>query len=224
MRVVLVAFLAGLLFCSSAEAQTDQEVSIEVLQEERDLLFEVANAAAIQLSELQSTVAELGANSPSATEVFNQYNQSQIDHYKYEQDLREHTINVLFWQLFAGWVILILVLGVTGLGIYLSYQEVIGSLGKPNGNNKILEDEELQSTLKNASASEKTELILSLQKIQITSAVTGVVILVLSLGFLYLFVDRVLSLNPLNLSEAESALASSDNSEFEDPESTEPDE
>ena len=45
-----------------------------------------------------------------------------------------------------------------------------------------------------------TQLELSLAKFQITSAITGVAILVISLAFLYLFVDRVFEIDPQDLS------------------------
>lgn len=204
MRLTITTFLMAILFNSVALAQTEPNDSLEAITAERNLYLEAANGAAAKATELQLQVYELTVNDPSATQVINQYNQAQIDHYKYEQDLREHAVAVLNWQLWAGWLILLLVFGVASLGIFLSYQEVIGGLRKSKKDDELVKNKELQAALANASASEKTELILSLQKIQVTSAITGVVILVLSLGFLYLFVDRVFSLNPTNLSETES--------------------
>ncbi|MCK0097743.1 hypothetical protein MWU60_19375 [Yoonia sp. F2084L] len=203
MRLTIATFLIAFLFSSVALAQTEPSGTLDPITTERDLFLEAANAAAARAAELQQQVDELTVNDPSAVQVIDQYNQAQIDHYKYEQDLREHAVAVLEWQLTAGWLILFLVMGVASLGIFLSYQEVIGGLRKSKKDDELIKNQELQAALANASASEKTELILSLQKVQVTSAVTGVVILVLSLGFLYLFVDRVFSLNPTNLSESD---------------------
>lgn len=213
MRVAINWLLAICVFGTVAMAQTAPDGAIEEVRAERDLYLEAANAAAIRVSELQLELSNLAQNEPNATHVISAYNRAQIDHYKYEQDLREHSVAVLEWQLAAGWSILLLVLGVTGLGIWLSYLEVMGSLQNTEKKDALIKNNDLQAALNSASPSEKTELILSLQKIQVTSAITGVVILVLSLGFLYLFVDRVFSLNPTNLSEAAAQTSDLDGTE-----------
>ena len=110
--------------------------------------------------------------------VMQGYHDSWIDLYKHEKYLREHTKDVLSWQKFAAYIVLSLVVLVTTLGIYLSFVEVKAALSISK---KKFSD---------------TNVEISLQKLQVTSAITGVVILIISLAFLFLFLDRVFELDP----------------------------
>ncbi|MES2540987.1 MAG: hypothetical protein V4583_10460 [Pseudomonadota bacterium] len=112
------------------------------------------------------------------------YYKAEIEYMEFQEELRAHTISVLAWQKFASYVILALVVFITALGGLLAYREVMKAieLGLPK----------------------ESSMELAAHRFQITSAVTGVVILVLSLFFLLLFVERVFQLNPTNLAAGES--------------------
>ena len=88
----------------------------------------------------------------------------------------------------------------TGLGVFLSYREVVASLNAPKDaeeNLAALRDVEINTAEEAQSvAKQQTELVLSFQKLQLTSAVTGVIILGLSLGFLFLFLQSAFGLDP----------------------------
>ncbi len=166
------------------------------LEEEVIMLRQIANTTAIELAQakadsahFQNLLAESNQALPeSAQAVQEKWLASWIDRYEHEIKLRQHARQVLTWQSFASYAILLVVIAVTSLGVYLSYVEVKASLDTPE---KALSAVSQQNT-----GSPPTELIVSFQKLQVTSAVTGVVILVLSLGFLYLFLDRVFELEP----------------------------
>ena len=132
---------------------------------------------------------------PKVRAAVDAYNESWVGFFDHQKRLRDHAISVLQWQLLAAYCVTFLVLGIVALGIYLSIIEVKAVLRKPKDLDQKILTEDTQSTVR-----EKIELTVSLQKLQVTSAVTGVGILVLSLGFLYLFVKEVFEIKPQNFS------------------------
>ncbi len=134
-------------------------------------------------------------------------NQAVIDHLTYKNSLRRHAQLILWWQLISSYVLLALVCVVTILGVVLSYREVINAMKAPE---KAIETFAQQGLLEDDAStgegdvpvpgSKGATLIISAQKLQVTSAITGVVILVLSLAFLYLFVMQVLEVVPRDFS------------------------
>ena len=157
------------------------------------------NTLRVQLAQAKTQAS--ADTSDSFNQVVQRYNQSWIDYYDHEHMLRAHARYALMWQLLSGYFLLAVVVAVTGLGIYLSYKEVMSAVEAPNQALQKLQEEASQAAGggtadQQALAAQKTELVLSFQKLQVTSAVTGVVILTLSLGFLYLFVQSVLELEP----------------------------
>lgn len=132
---------------------------------------------------------------PLAKAAIDAYNESWVEYFSHQQALRNHALSALRWQLITAYCLTVLVLGVVGLGIYLSIIEVRAALKKPSEVEKDVLARDTQSTLQ-----ERIELTLSVQKLQVTSAVTGVVILVLSLAFLYLFVKEVFEIDPQDFS------------------------
>ena len=154
-----------------------------------DALEEMGNAYSALLAQVQPEI------DPKAQAALDAYNDSWVEYFSYLEDLRNHAMLKLWWQLLAAYCLTILVLGVAGLGIYLSIIEVRAALKKPREAGQDMLVRDMQGTMQ-----EKIELTLSLQKLQVTSAVTGVVVLVLSLAFLYLFVKEVFEVNPQDFS------------------------
>lgn len=154
------------------------------------------------LRDVDAEAADLRAQRAAGVfEAQQAYNASLADFAQYEIELRDHALSLLEWQLVSAYVILALVVGVTMLGIVLSFVEVRSSLTAPReaiealGKAGFATGEETGEDGTPAPAN-GTTLIVSAQKLQVTSAITGVVILVLSLGFLYLFVKEVLEAVP----------------------------
>ncbi len=164
-----------------SDAQKLQEalVALEAMEEEKKTL----------LAQLQPPI------DPKAKAAIDAYNESWVEFFNHQQALRKHAMSALEWQLITAYCLTVLVLGVVGVGIYLSIIEVKAALRKPADVEQKILTHDPQSSVR-----EKIELTLSLQKLQVTSAVTGVVILVLSLAFLYLFVKEVFEINPQDFS------------------------
>lgn len=118
-----------------------------------------------------------------------EYYKALINFYHFQEDMRTHTRRVLTWQIIASYLILALVLTVTGLGGFLSYREVMKALS--------------------IGFSPEHRLDVAANRFQVTSAITGVVILVLSLFFLLLFVERVFQVNPIRMSDGDSLVSGS---------------
>ncbi len=138
------------------------------------------------------------------------YHGSLVDFYTYQNDLRQHAQSVLNWQLVSSYTLLLLVVVVTGLGVTLSFLEVRSALNIParvlqrqTGTSADSADDTPEPGGDGGpgqpAAPAPTTLQISPQSLQVTSAVTGVVILVISLAFLYLFIARVLELQPVDL-------------------------
>ena len=190
MRLIFLLAITFLVSLGAALAQSVEDPAM-TLEEEVVMLRQVADALANDLARAQADAASYREMIDSrslpdgAKAVQEKWLESWIDRYQHEIKLRRHALEVLQWQSFAAYMILFMVLAVTGLGVYLSYIEVKASLATPE---KALE------AISQETSNTPTELVVSFQKLQVTSAVIGVVILVLSLGFLYLFLDRVFEL------------------------------
>jgi hypothetical protein len=185
--LISTALLAGLITALT---------SVTFAQEGTDNLLAPADSAAEEVpspdaeslavieslsAKVEALEAERAAGYVAAQE---RYYKAEIEYMDFQEALRKHTISVLAWQKFASYIILVLVVFITGLGGLLAYREVM----------KAIElGQQRESSMELAAA-----------RFQITSAVTGVVILVLSLFFLLLFVERVFQLNPTNLARGES--------------------
>lgn len=136
------------------------------------------------VSVLDALVAEKEAGGFAARQ---EYYTSLINFYRFQEDMRKHTKRVLWWQIVASYLILFLVVMVTGLGGFLSYREVMKAMA--------------------IGFSPEHKLDVAANRFQVTSAITGVVILVLSLFFLFLFVDRVFQINPVRMTDGDSLVS-----------------
>jgi hypothetical protein len=97
----------------------------------------------------------------------------------YEAGALKHRLFSLWWQAIASVVILIVVLGLVLFGAVLSY---------------------LQFT-KGISSGDASTLGISLEKIEISSSVLGLLVLVISFLFFYVSVDKVYKLQELGTKE-----------------------
>ena len=197
----LISVVAYLVFCGLAFSQASENPALIAMTAERDAYQIGLENAAETVRKLEEEIAELTAAparlKEDKIELYSAYMKTQIEQYEFQKVLRNHSIDVFRWQLFSGYTLLAMVMAIAALGVYLSYKEVMSAI------NSSAKDATNVATQEATPAKEKTELILSLQKIQVTSAVAGIVILVLSLGFLYLFLDKVYQLEPFNLSTNE---------------------
>ena len=100
------------------------------------------------------------------------------DYNIFQKELREYTIKALNWQLISGYVILAIVFLVVATSLFLSFLEVKKSI-------------DISKDLKENISNRSTELIISANKVQITSAITGIIMLTLSIGFLYIFSEFI---------------------------------
>ena len=143
---------------------------LEKLEKENEELRKIISSLNKNIDELQSGERQL----------FTKYADFTDRILDYEANLLEHNEKILEWQRFASNITLLLVVLVVLAGIIFSGVQLLRiiQLGKP------LSD---------------TNLEISAGKIRVTSSIVGVVILVLSLGFLYLFLIEVYQLTPIKL-------------------------
>lgn len=206
MRLIALMSVLFTLIAAHVPAQSlvelDDPIVIVPADDLENQLFQAESLLIDMDAELADLRAQRGAGVFEATAA---RNASIADHERYTMDLRAHALSLLNWQLVSSYVVLGLVVAVTLLGVVLSFMEVKNAMKAPE---KVMEALST-GTLNEAPAdppadgtppppSGSTSLIISAQKLQVTSAITGVVILVLSLGFLYLFVKEVLEAVPLD--------------------------
>lgn len=118
------------------------------------------------------------------------YYASLSDEYAHLGALRDRMRDAFDWQRRASDVTLVLVVVVTLSGVGLSFYEILSSVRRAEAAAKrgVVGD------------SGTSTLTLSPGQLQVTSAITGVAILALSLGFLYLFLDRVYQVDVISSS------------------------
>jgi len=129
--------------------------------------------------ELQTAVKMLSKKLDQASgPLADKYAEVQLARYQHQIDLMEHRRGVFAWQLIASYMVLAIVVVVTLAGIGFSAAQLINALrlSQPQGN---------------------IDLEISASKVRITSSVVGVVVLTLSIVFLYLFLDRIYEIREL---------------------------
>lgn len=114
-------------------------------------------------------------------------------YYDYLISLMEYNVSLFKWQQTAGTVILWLVSVLVVAGV-------------------IFSGFHLWSAAANVRSQSNTEIEISTQKVRITSSVIGLVILVLSLAFVYLFIREVYSINLISTFETDRATESKSDS------------
>lgn len=169
---ICIFFVLAFVVPISAFSEDENDLRSEIIQREQQL---------VELGEKLTQLSEERRN--GRENAILRFYKAEEDYYEYENKLRMQTLAVLRWQLAASYVVLALVVIVTGLGVVLAYKEV-------------------QQAIKIGQSNESS-MTLEARKIQITSAVTGVVILVLSLFFLFLFLEKVYQLDPISLGRSD---------------------
>lgn len=190
--LMTLAFMPALPASAQSLAQTGQTAS----DAERIAQLETDLAATENL--LMTVDAQLrdyrSREQSDALETAQAQNAAITEFLGYQSDLRAHALAIFTWQLRSAYVVLALVVAVTMLGVVLSYMEVRNAMRAPEKVMKALGAAQAQEGEPDTPPVPGTgaNLVISAQKLQVTSAITGVVILVLSLAFLYLFVNEVL--------------------------------
>jgi hypothetical protein len=113
------------------------------------------------------------------SKLYQKYIEAELAHYDYQIDMMNVTKALYDWQHMASNVILFLVVLVVLAGVAFSGLQLWKAVSQGGP----------QST---------TELELSATKFRITSSIVGIVVLSLSLVFLYLFVLKVYTIRPIS--------------------------
>ena len=211
-RILALAIMIIALTLAGTQAQEPAQPAPTV--ESLAAQIEVWRKTATELgTELQQIKAE---RDTGYLEVLKSYNASLVDHYAHQAKLRDQARAVLGWQLFSAYVLLFVVVAVVGLGVWLSFLEVrsglmVSTVARPASKAAVIAAdpaavpadpaEPADPAVAAAVALEprSTQLKLTPTSLHVASAITGVIILVISLAFLYLFVDKVLELKPVDL-------------------------
>jgi hypothetical protein len=175
----------------SAPASIPSDIaSLQKAVQERDralaeLTTQIQQADAVTKEE-RATLAE------AKLKALSSYYVSQASNYQNGDRLREYQQRVLSWQVSAAnWLLLVVVLVALSGIVFAGYELVatrrlIGSAKSvPRGDAEP--------------GSGTTTIIIEPTKIHITTAVVGIVVLGLSLGFLYLFIKEVYALKVLGI-------------------------
>ena len=132
------------------------------------------------LRNLEEELARGSTDNDSNLRIVKAYIEYQSARYDHLTKILELQIDILEWQGIASNIVLSLVVIVVLAGIGFSAFQLKKSLdlGRPQA---------------------ESELELSASKIRISSSVTGIIILALSLGFLYLFATEIFTLTPIDI-------------------------
>jgi len=156
--------------------------------EPADLAAELAAAQALN-AELMDAVGALsakldGASAPLAA----QRQELALARYRHAIDLLAHRDAVFRWQLISSYVVLGIVALVTLAGLVFAAAQLFNALrlSEPQGN---------------------VDLEISASKVRITSSVVGVVVLTLSIVFLFLFLDRIYEIREIGAPPAQETAA-----------------
>ena len=214
-RILALAIMIIALTLAGTQAQEPPQPAPTV--ESLAAQIEVWRKTATELgTELQQIKAE---RDTGYLEVLKSYNASLVDHYAHQAKLRDQARAVLGWQLFSAYVLLFVVVAVVGLGVWLSFLEVrsglmVSTVARPASKAAVIAADPAAVPADPADPAEpadpavaaavaleprSTQLKLTPTSLHVASAITGVIILVISLAFLYLFVDKVLELKPVDL-------------------------
>lgn len=179
MRLTL-ALILGLMLLPAVGAAQDPE------PDPTDLAAELAAAQALN-AELVEAVGALSAKLDSAsTPLALQRRELAMARYRHAIDLLDHRTAVFRWQLVSSYVVLGIVAVVTLAGLVFSAAQLRNALklSQPQGN---------------------IDLEISASKVRITSSVVGVVVLTLSIVFLFLFLDRIYEIREIGTPAAQEA-------------------
>ena len=157
--------------------------SPEKIDEEKSVFDSLTNKPSIPLP-AQDGIQSKESESPTITEVWcegindNSTRESCLESYRssfnYYKTGHEHRAKVFAWQFFSARIIFFVVLTLVAVGIYFAWVQFKTDMGAQK--NDLKKDQENQHTLE-----------LSPSSVKVSSPVLGVIILVLSLAFFYLY-------------------------------------
>lgn len=130
------------------------------------------------------------------------YFESLQEYFKYRKSGYQHREKVFAWQLYSSYMIFFIVVALVSVGVYFSWLQFQLSLAERTGlsmqETARSEAAPAQSTGSDRPASSAvTEIEASLKGIKINSQVLGVIILVISLMFFYLYLVHVYPIEEL---------------------------
>jgi len=172
-RFILFIFIINI---SLAQVQIDNNNKLKSAERLNEFLDKEKKADTITIKQLQPVNPPLLQDSI----INSKYKEALEGYYNYQTHGYIHRQNVFEWQLFSSKVIFIVVILLVFAGIYFSGVQFHKSLIEPISKN---------SSETNASIT--TQLEASFQSIKINSPVLGVIILIISLLFFYLYLVYV---------------------------------
>jgi hypothetical protein len=106
--------------------------------------------------------------------------------------LDQHTLEVLRWQLQSSKIIFWVVITIVCIGVGLAVVQFVAAL-KVNSNGHS----QTEGNSHRESGGDSTEIELSLQSIKVKTSLIGVMVLIVSLGFFYLYLLHVYPIKPI---------------------------
>lgn len=120
--------------------------------------------------------------------------------YEYAIRMREHTDWLFWWQLISVYALLGVTLLIVFFGVYVSVRELghamRASTVAAQRTKSVQDNPEATESSAEEPAPSRHIFKLSPGEVSITTTLTGIVILVLALGYLYLFVNQVMEFKP----------------------------
>lgn len=152
----------------------------------------------------------------SRVSLAEKYRASTEDRLQFEMDIRRQNLKSFRWQKFASNVLMLLVVGVAGLGVYLSFKEIRQGMRLKEMTMRHRQEMAMRAlqaridgktddeTLAPIDPENPPETVRSMFKasasgLEISSTVSGIIILVVSLAFTFVFVKDVYKLDTIRL-------------------------
>ena len=199
-RVISLAamiFLGAFAFGMPGNAQTPptkaergdlQEKLNEMNRVVLDLTKQLEDLRGIDATKRESIIAARNLSLQS-------FYESRVSFYRNGDRLREHQQYVFAWQIIAANCLLGIVMIVSLAGVAFAGYEMFTT-------RRLISQKSITSNSAHEASNPATTIIIEPTKVHITSAVIGIVILGLSLGFLYLFLKEVYAIKIFDLSES----------------------
>jgi len=212
MTKFLKAALAGLLLvCITvlAHAQDDnrfqalsQSELAEIAKAQEEMLIDLG----AQLDTLKATTKPDGALAKAVHEVEITYYQAQAQQNRTIAALLQKQVDIFLYQDIASYTLLVVVVVVCMAGVLFSAKELNRSLAAAEAAEKRAAEQASKGNVQGAAENNTpapNNIKIGFDGLQITSALTGVTVLTLSLGFLYLFLQEVYQIDAMRVPHIE---------------------
>ena len=178
--LIIVVLLSGTSLCAVSQARTPNQSGVPAAESKKSHIGGTSHAVADSLAQAEAAAQEQ-VNVPTTPDASNRrVSQAQADYneayWRYERDAIEHKRKVYAWQHTSSIIIFYVVIFLVLIGVLFSWLQFRAAAYKG-------ESEELDASMKG---------------VKITSSTLGVVILVLSMCFFYLYLRYVY---PVNMNE-----------------------